>query len=273
MTSILLSAAVGVLVTSLAWVAVVATRPAAARLRAGTRLGRRVSAGVSASRVWLGDRVAAWLLVLAAGAAAVFVLSGLMAEVTEAVVERDDLTVVDQPVLAWMAARRSPHLTDAQIGVTNLGSAIALTAMLLAMVGFVALRRRSWRPVVVVLAGAGGIQLLIFAIKLFIGRDRPDRAGRLVDASGFSFPSGHTAGSLVCFGLMAWLVCMVTANRTARATAWVAATLLTVAVGLSRVYLGVHFPSDVIGGWILGGAWLTVVAVGAHTSSHFAKFK
>jgi undecaprenyl-diphosphatase len=267
MSTILVGAAVAVLVTALAWLAVLATRPAAVRLRtasAGTRLGR----GVSAGRAWVGARIAAWLLVLAAGAATVFVLLGLMVEVTEDVVERDDLTVVDQPVMLWMADNRSPQLTGVQIGVTNLGSVLALTAMLLITVSFVAVRLRSWRPVVVALAGAGGIQVLIFAIKVLIGRDRPDLAGRLVGATGFSFPSGHTAGSLVSFGLLAWLVCMTTRHRTVRATAWLTAALLTVAVGLFRVYLGVHYPSDVIGGWILGGAWLTAVAVAAYTTTH-----
>jgi undecaprenyl-diphosphatase len=264
MSTILFGTAAAVLLIVLAWVAVVATRPAASRLRAkasGTRLARRFSDG----RAWLSGRVTAWLLVLAAGAAVVFVLAGLMVEVTEDVMERDDLTVVDQPVLSWMAANRSPQMTSVQVGITNLGSFLALTAMLLAMVTVVAVRQRSWRPVLLVLAGAGGIQVLILAIKAFIARDRPDLAGRLVNATGFSFPSGHTAGSLVCFGLLAWLVCMLTSNHTVWATAWLAAALLTVAVGLSRVYLGVHYPSDVVGGWILGTAWLTAVAVAAYT--------
>jgi membrane-associated phospholipid phosphatase len=259
----LISVGIAVVFTTLAWVIVTATRPAARRIRAASatwRLSRHVSVG----RRWMSARVATQLLVLAAGAAAVLTLGGLFAEVTEAVVDQGDVTALDRSVLGWLAEQRGPRLTAVQVGITNLGSTLALAAVLLVAVTAVAVRLRSWRPVAVALIGAGGIQLLVFALKVFIGRARPDRAGRLVDVTGFSFPSGHSAGALVCFGLLAWLVCMATRNRTIQTTAWLAAAMLTAAVGLSRAYLGVHYPSDVIGGWILGGTWLTALAVAAY---------
>src|SRR5204862_4889447 len=92
---------------------------------------------------------------------------------------------------------------------------------------------------------------------------RPNPPAQLVSATGFSFPSGHSASSLVGFGLLAWLTCMLTAHRTIWATAWLAAAFGTIAVGLSRMYLGVHYPTDVLGGWALGATWLAVVAVAA----------
>jgi undecaprenyl-diphosphatase len=201
--------------------------------------------------------------VLAAGAAAVLSLGGLFAEITDDVLEQDDLTALDRPVLGWLAGQRSPTMTAIQIGITNLGSTPALAAMLAVAAAMVSLRLRSWRPVIVTVIGGGGIGLLVWAIKLLIARARPDLDGRLVAVTGFSFPSGHSASSLVCFGLLAWLVCLTTRDHTVWATAWLAAALLTVAVGLSRAYLGVHYPSDVVGGWILGGTWLTALAAAA----------
>jgi membrane-associated phospholipid phosphatase len=263
MWTTLISAGVVVGLTTLAWVAVMATRPAARRIQAASATQRLVR-GVSAGRDWLIARIAVQLLVLAAGAAAVFAFGALFAEVTEAVVDQDGLTALDRPVLRWLATHRGGGLTRIQIGITNLGNGLVLTVLLLAAVTAVALRLRSWRPVALTVTAAGGIQSLVYAIKVFIGRSRPELAGRLVNATGFSFPSGHSAAALVCFGMLAWLTCMTTRNRMVRATAWVAAALITLAIGVSRAYLGVHYPSDVIGGWVLGGTWLAALAVASY---------
>jgi membrane-associated phospholipid phosphatase len=264
----LVSAAIAVVLTLLAWAAVVASRPAAMRLRASPasqRLARHLTTGWD----WVSSRVAAQLLVLVAGAAVVFALGAVFTEITEAVLDQDDLTAVDRPALAWLARHRDSagSLTQLEIGITHLGDATTLTALLVAMAGFVAVRSRSWRPIILTAVAAGGIQLLVYAIKLFIGRARPDPAGRLTEVTGFSFPSGHSASAAVCFGMLAWLVCMATSKRTIWATAWLAAALLTVAVGQSRVYLAVHYPSDVLGGWVLGSTWLATVATASYLAS------
>lgn len=265
-----ISAVVAVVFVAVAWLMVLGLRPAARRIRNASGV-RSAAVRLTAGRDWVTRRVTAQLLVLAAGAAVVVALGAVFAEVTEAVVDADDLTVVDRATLAWLAAHRSPAMTQAQIGITNLGGALVLTIALTVMAVFVAVRLRSWRPVLIAAIAAGGIQLLVPAIKTFIARPRPLPAGRLVDAGGFSFPSGHSASAVVCFGMLAWLVCLLTDRVVIRATAWVSAGLLTVAVGLSRAYLGVHYPSDIIGGWILGSAWLAAVAVAAYTARPPAK--
>jgi undecaprenyl-diphosphatase len=127
----------------------------------------------------------------------------------------------------------------------------------------VARRRRSWYPVLLAAVGLGVNQILVTVVKTVIARERPDPPGQLVAVNGFSFPSGHSAGSLVGFGVLAWLVCMTTGNRVVWATAWLSAALGTVAVGASRTYLGVHYPTDVLGGWALGLTWLAVLALAA----------
>jgi undecaprenyl-diphosphatase len=259
-TSALLGLGIAVLLVCAAYAVVWAVRPAAAALagsswiRAGDRRGR-------AALSWLTTRMPAEVVLLVLGAALVFTLASVFVEVLDEVVDSDGLTVIDRPVLDWLAAHRTPGLTSIEIAVTNLGGARTLVVASVAAVAYVSWRLRSWYPVVLGVLTLGVVQLLVYGIKVTIARDRPNPPGQVVAASGYSFPSGHSASSLVGFALLAWLVCMLTDSRTVRATAWLAAAAGTVLVGLSRIYLGVHYPSDVLGGWMLGLTWLAVVAV------------
>jgi membrane-associated phospholipid phosphatase len=203
--------------------------------------------------------------VLAAGAVTAVVLAAVFAEVLDAVVEGDDLAAIDRPVVAWIADHRAGWLSDLMVAMTDLGAKLVLATVVTAVAVGVAYRLRSWRPALLAALVAGGCGLLVAAAKVLIARDRPDPLLRVITETGYSFPSGHAASALTAFAAVAWLVCMVTTGRTVRTTAWLAAGLLTVAIGLSRVYLGVHYPSDVLGGWLLGVTWLLTVAVAART--------
>lgn len=258
--TVLIGLGVATLLVCVAYAAVCAIRPAAAALtrgswvKAGDRHGR-------AALSWLTAKVAAEIVLLVVGAALVYTLASVFVEVLDAVVDADDLTVIDRPVVDWLAAHRTHGLTRLQIAITDLGSAVALTVAAVLAVAHAGWRLRSWYPLVLGVLSLGVLQLIVFVIKVVIGRERPHPPGQVVSASGYSFPSGHSASSLVGFALLAWLVCMLTSNRTIWATAWLAAAAGTVLVGLSRVYLGVHYPSDVLGGWALGLTWLAVIAV------------
>ncbi|GIF95854.1 phosphatase PAP2 family protein [Catellatospora citrea] len=258
--SVLLGLGVVTVLVVAAYAVVCAMRPAAGYVaerrwaRASDRHGR-------AALSWLTARVAGEIVLLVIGAAIVFTLASVFVEVLDAVVDSDDLTVIDRPAVAWLADHRTPGLTRLEIAITDLGSAVALTLAAVVAVAVVGWRKRSWYPLVLALLTLGVLQLIVYAIKEIIGRDRPSPPDQVVTAAGYSFPSGHSASSLVGFALLAWLVCMLTSNRTVWATVWIAAAAGTVLVGLSRVYLGVHYPSDVLGGWALGLTWLAVIAV------------
>jgi len=220
-----------------------------------------VKAGGEAGLSWITARMTAQLLVLIAGTAVAFGLAVVFVEILDAVVENDDLTVIDRPVVEWVSAQRPAWLTPFVVSVTDLGSKVLLTLAVATAALLAASRSRSLRPLLLAVCALGGCALLVTAIKVVIGRDRPDPLHQALTESGFAFPSGHSASALVGWALVAWLVRDLTTSRTARATAWVAAGMLTFAVGLSRIYLGVHYPSDVIGGWALGGVWLTTVLI------------
>lgn len=258
--SVLLGLGVVTVLVVAAYAVVCAVRPGAAYL-AGRRWTQASDRHGRAAFSWLTARVAAEIVLLVIGAALVFTLASVFVEVLDAVVDADDLTVIDRPAVQWLAGHRTPGLTRLQIAITDLGSAVALTLAAVVGVAVVGWRTRSWYPLVLAVLSLGVLQLIVYAIKEIIGRDRPSPPDQVVTAAGYSFPSGHSASSLVGFALLAWLVCMLTSNRTVWATAWVAATAGTILVGLSRVYLGVHYPSDVIGGWALGLTWLAVIAV------------
>jgi undecaprenyl-diphosphatase len=232
---------------------VVATRPAARRLRGRITTPRALS--------WLTERVPLAVLVLVGGAVAVLGLVAMFVSILAEVTEDDELTAFDRRLIAWIADQRAAWDNSVVIALTDVGGKALLTGLLTGVALLVAYRHRSWSPVVVAaVAGLGGA-LLVASIKLIIGRDRPDPLQRAIVEDGFSFPSGHSTSAVAVLGTVAWLVSTLTAKRVVIATAWVAAALLAIGIGLSRIYLGVHYPSDVAAGWLLGTAWLIVTAI------------
>ncbi|MFE9192219.1 phosphatase PAP2 family protein [Micromonospora sp. NPDC007208] len=104
-------------------------------------------------------------------------------------------------------------------------------------------------------------------LKLLVGRDRPELLDPVARAAGYSFPSGHALNATLAAGVLLLVLLPYARRGAARAALWVAAVLLTVVTGLSRVALGVHFTSDVVGGWLLG------VAVVAATTAAFTSWR
>ncbi len=94
-----------------------------------------------------------------------------------------------------------------------------------------------------------------------MARERPLASGALIPLPGdYSFPSGHSVAGLLLYGVLAFLLVRSLRSRGARIAVIIAAAVLIGSIGLSRVYLGVHWPSDVLGAWLLAGAWLWLCA-------------
>jgi membrane-associated phospholipid phosphatase len=165
---------------------------------------------------------------------------------------------VDQMVLGEAVEARSGPLTTAAIAVTQIGSTAAM-GVLAVLAALVLLRRSRPFDAVFVVGNAAGASLLFSGIKRVLDRDRPPEVDRLVGAANESLPSGHATMAVAVIGS---LVVLLWAGRSAsaRAAMVAAATLWVVAVGLTRIYLGVHWFSDVVAGWLVGGAWLALCA-------------
>ncbi len=142
----------------------------------------------------------------------------------------------------------------AAIDVTALGSLAVLSLLILLAFALLASLRR-WSEGVLLVAGAGGGLLISQGLKLVFGRERPDLAYRAVEAVNASFPSGHAMLSAVVFLTLGVLAARFSDRRRVKVLAMSAAVLISLLVGVSRIYLGVHWASDVLAGWCVGAAW------------------
>jgi undecaprenyl-diphosphatase len=204
-------------------------------------------------------------LSLTVGFAVVALLGTAFAIVLDAVLEHDGISAVDDPVLSYTVDHRTGVLTTVFRALTALGDPVPISAVALLGGVLLAVRERSRRPLLITAIATVGVQVLVFSIKFAVHRPRPVPAYALDAAGGYSFPSGHSTSSLVIFGVLAWLLSGQLRSRYARAAVWLVAALFVVGIGSSRVYLGVHHPTDVLAAWVMGSAWLVAVLVSMST--------
>lgn len=155
----------------------------------------------------------------------------------------------------------SPGMTRVMEWVTLLGGPVGLVPLGLALA--LLFYRLGWKRAAVRLAvtmlGAG---LLESTLKLGFRRARPSPFFDYLLPSSFSFPSGHALFAFCFFAVLAALLTRRVARRAARAAVWATAVVLILAISISRVYLGVHYPTDVVAGWGVGFVWVIAVAFG-----------
>ncbi|RUW27865.1 phosphatase PAP2 family protein [Mesorhizobium sp. M4B.F.Ca.ET.215.01.1.1] len=163
-------------------------------------------------------------------------------------------------LLAFRQAGQPDHpigplwLQGAMRDITSLGSTSVLVLITAAVIVYLLLIRRPGSALLIFVAVAGG-QVLSSLLKAGIDRPRPELVSHLVDETSLSFPSGHAMLSAVTYLTLGSLAARFLPDRTTKIFVLCLAVLITVLVGTSRVYLGVHWPSDVLGGWCAGFAW------------------
>lgn len=193
---------------------------------------------------------------LAAGfvAAMAFVFLELGSEVLEGETQGFDKRVL---LLAQELRGQYPRLADVMRDLTSLGSMVVLTLITAATVIYLALFGSRLMATLVLVSMVSGIALVSLTKGLF-GRARPDLAFAELTVSGLSFPSGHASMSAIAFLTMGALIAATHRRTRERIYILLIAGLLTLLVGVSRIALGVHWATDVVGGWAFGAAWAVV---------------
>ncbi len=204
--------------------------------------------------------VRSFLVTIGFGLVVVAALTAGFAAITADVADGDDLTTLDAPILDAVAAQRTDAVTSAARIVTTLGSPPAMAILAVVAGSALAWRRRSRGPAVALAATWLGIAAVGSVTKLVMGRARPPLEDAVlgVSAHGFAFPSGHSSISMAVLASLAVLIA-ARAPLVWRAAALGIAVAAAVAVGLSRIYLDVHWPTDVVASWLLGLAWTAAV--------------
>ncbi len=207
-------------------------------------------------KTWLNQYEPMTLITFACIAGGLFLLQRLTSEVLEG-----ETLGFDQTILLWL---RQPGdlslpigpswLTHAMGDITSLGGVTVLTILTALATVYLLLDRKTGIAVFLFLSVLSG-WLASTALKIIVARARPDIVPHLVDVSDMSFPSGHAMVSAVTYLTLGALLARTQRYRATRIFVMAAGIFLAVIIGLSRIYLGVHYPTDVLAGWVAGALW------------------
>ena len=190
----------------------------------------------------------------------------LFGGITEDVIHHDPLTQFDLALLDWMHAHATPAGYAIFNAITLLGSPVTMSVLAIG-VSLLLAARRQWILLGGWLAAFAGGGLLDEVLKLVIQRPRPPYAGAFLRHYSWSFPSGHAMGALIGYGMLAYILVVLWMHpRRTQIAVVLGAALLIVAIGLSRLYLGVHYFSDVVGGYAAGLLWLSACISGVEVA-------
>jgi membrane-associated phospholipid phosphatase len=180
----------------------------------------------------------------------------LFGRLAEDIVSNDPLVSFDQTVATTIHELRTPALTTFFLVVTALGSIEAIAVVSLGgAVVFGAWRR--WLLFGTWLITTGGSVMLLLLLKALFARPRPYVEHPLLLETYYSFPSGHAMEAVVLYGMLAYFAVLALRTWRARAAIVFGTSLLVLLIGFSRLYLGVHYFSDVVAGFAVGGVWLS----------------
>jgi len=192
------------------------------------------------------------------GVGIVVIIGFAFGQILDEVVE-GETGFIDAPVLRFLAEHRSPEATTIMRVITFFGGSMVALVILTVAIAVSRVKTKGFRQpafLAFCLVGALGLSPLI---KLVVQRPRPE-ISPVIDVGGYAFPSGHTTTSMIVFGALAFVLTRRLSWGT-NVWIWTAAGTATFLIGFSRPYLGVHWPTDVLGGWVLGSLWLALAAV------------
>jgi undecaprenyl-diphosphatase len=204
---------------------------------------------------------------LVLGALVLVAAAWLFGGITEDVVSGDPLTQVDVVVANWFASHATPALTQAMLTISSIHGPIPVTAMVCGL-GLFLVWQRQWHWFITFLIAVPGGVLLNALVKEAVHRPRPHFSDLVLTLTTYSFPSGHAAAATLFYGFLAAYVTVHLRAWRWRVLVGFIAFLAVVLVGLSRIYLRVHYLSDALGGMTEGVAWLALSIMAIRTLGH-----
>ena len=204
-------------------------------------------------------------LSLVGGFAALTIFAWLSAELLRKLIGPLGTALLDAPIVQYQAAHRITWLTSAMKAISTVGSDLYLWIAVL--IGGVILARftRSWRPLMLLALIMVGAVSLNRLIKLAVARTRPPSPFWAIPAHDWSFPSGHATESTAVYRTLARMFASTQTRSGFKIITYASGITVPFLVGVSRVYLGVHWPTDVISGWALGCMWSAIVLASSST--------
>lgn len=196
------------------------------------------------------------------GALGIFLIVGIIVaaigtwvftEITETVIA-GRTQAFDEAVLRWISTHHTSALDGAMLEITALGTAAVAMMIVCVAALFLALTRHKYSALLLLVATTGGL-LLDLVLKLRFDRPRPHIFTWGAQAVSSSFPSGHAMSATIVYSTVAYLAARLQKQRWARSLTMVFAALVVLLICLSRLYLGVHYPSDVLAGVVVGLSW------------------
>lgn len=178
--------------------------------------------------------------------------------ITAYLISTNQILQLDTSIREWFYSIRGNGINEVVIAITHMGN----WRTIVAIVAFLLLLKNTRYKIGVPLALSSTATLLIYKVlKMTFQRPRPDEIYRLITESGFSFPSGHSLNGIFVYGMFTFLINRNCEDKTVKVLANFTFTMLVIGIGLSRVFVGVHYPTDIIGGWTMGLAMLMVATI------------
>ena len=183
----------------------------------------------------------------------------------EDVIMKDSITIYDIGIGRWLLAHATEDSSEFFFVVTQLASLWVIGFGSLALSGWLVLRKQ-WSALIALVMSIGGGVLLNLLLKNIFLRQRPDFPNAFYHESGYSFPSGHAMMSVLFYGMTSYILINMTKNWKWRVSLGIGALTLILLIGFSRLALGVHYLTDVLGGWSAGLTWLITCIILLETS-------
>ncbi len=161
----------------------------------------------------------------------------------------------DRAFLLWLHQFATPQLDRLMLFITALGNPSTVVTIFVATIAWLLMKRNYTDGIRFAIVCVGGIAINQ-AMKLFFAKPRPELWPRLITDLSFSFPSGHAVGSMVVYGFIAYILAKQLPPHY-RGFVYTVAGMIIITIGFSRLYLGMHYPTDIIAGYGVGILWLT----------------